>query len=63
MSRTVKTSSNDTTSTHGYVDTGEVIFDQGRYWIETGSICSLDDYGTAWTEVLGNIHENPELLK
>lgn len=42
--------------------TGEVIFDQGRYWIGTGSICSLDDYGTAWTEVLGNIYENPELI-
>jgi uncharacterized phage protein (TIGR01671 family) len=47
----------------GIEDTiGEVIFDQGRYWIATGSICSLDDYGTAWTEVLGNIYETPELI-
>jgi len=41
---------------------GEVIFNQGRYWIGTGSICSLDDYGTDWTEVLGNKYSNPELL-
>ena len=42
--------------------TGEVYYQQGAYRVKD-TICALADFGTAWTEIIGNIHETPELLK
>lgn len=41
---------------------GKVYFKKGR-WMIACSMIPLGDYGESWTEVVGNIHENPELLK
>ncbi len=41
---------------------GDVYYDQGCWKLRNG-LPILPDYGTAWTEVIGNIYENPELLK
>ena len=38
--------------------TYEVVFNHGQF--QAG--LPLSDWGTAWTEVIGNIYENPELL-
>ena len=40
---------------------GHVIFNWGYYSV-SGRQSPLHDFGTAWTEVLGNIYENPELV-
>lgn len=40
---------------------GEVYWKDGK-WMVTWSMVDLGDYGTAWIEVIGNIHENPSLL-
>ena len=42
--------------------TASVKYEQGEWKIE-GSIIPLPMYGTAWIEVIGNIYENPDLLK
>ena len=45
-----------------YDGVGEVIFNCGYYSVKA-LLPPLHDYGTAWTEVIGNIYENPELLE
>jgi uncharacterized phage protein (TIGR01671 family) len=40
---------------------GEVIFNWGYYSVK-GLLPPLHDFGTAWTEVIGNIHEHRHLL-
>lgn len=40
---------------------GEVYWKDGK-WMVTWSMVDLGDYGTAWIEIVGNIHQNPELL-
>ncbi len=42
--------------------TGEVYYEQGS-WRVRGALCTLSEFGTAWTEVIGNIYENPELCQ
>lgn len=42
--------------------TTSVVFMRGSFVAEYNGIL-LSDYGTAWTEVIGNIYENPDLLK
>lgn len=41
--------------------TGSVYWESGR-WKVTGTIFQLGDFGTAWTEVIGNIYESPSLI-
>ncbi|HEY3525286.1 MAG TPA: YopX family protein, partial [Nitrososphaeraceae archaeon] len=41
--------------------TGHVYFKTGAFRV-TWSMIALCDYGTTWLEIIGNIHENPELL-
>lgn len=40
---------------------GHVVFNWGYYSV-SGRQSPLHDFGMAWTEVLGNIYENPELV-
>lgn len=40
---------------------GKVYWKDGK-WLVTWSMIALGDFGTAWTEVIGNVHENSELL-
>lgn len=48
------------------VDTGDfrdvVKFEKSKGWILQETLDSLDDYQDLQLEVIGNIHENPELL-
>lgn len=39
--------------------TGIITYEKGAFWLQT----TLDGYDTNWLEVIGNIHENPELLE
>ncbi len=41
--------------------TGQVYWGDGK-WMVTGSMIPLGDFGTAWTEVIGNPYENTSLL-
>lgn len=41
--------------------TTSVVFNHGSFVAKYNGIL-LSDYGTAWTEVIGNIYETPELL-
>lgn len=44
---------------------GQVVFNRGNFEVEGSLMLTLPlkEYGTAWTEIIGNIYENPELLK
>jgi hypothetical protein len=44
----------------GTVQKGEVIFNRGRFCLNAGTI--PDDIVEEISEVIGNIHENPEIL-
>jgi uncharacterized phage protein (TIGR01671 family) len=43
---------------------GQVVFNNGCFEVEGSLMLTipLKEYGTAWTEVIGNIYENPELI-
>ena len=41
---------------------GEVYYKDGK-WMVTWSMIPLGDFGTAWTEIIGNIYSNPSPLK
>lgn len=41
--------------------TGIVEFENGRYWTHDSRLISIDQYGSIWLTLLGNIHDNPEL--
>lgn len=40
---------------------GSVYYKDGK-WMITWSMIPLGDFGSAWIEVIGNIHQHPELL-
>jgi len=40
-----------------------VVFESGAFTTASETAVPLCDYGMAWVEVIGNIHENPELAK
>ena len=42
--------------------TADVIFSEGNF-IDNYMGWSINNYGSDWIEIIGNIHENPELLK
>ena len=41
--------------------TNDVIFQNGMFMVRS-SYFPLSDFGTAWTEIIGNINDNPELI-
>ena len=43
--------------------TGEVKYEDGSYWVDSGSKGTRLWSETVFMKVIGNIHENPELLK
>lgn len=42
---------------------GVITYRQGEWNVGDSSLSKLPDYGTAWTEIIGTVYENADLLK
>ena len=43
--------------------TNVVIFHAGCFKVKDSTVPTLEDFGSAWIDAIGNIYQNPELLK